>query len=171
MKSPKIKLTSREDLRNVQSLWATPEVMYYVGFPDGLHESMEHLEQKWLPWVQNAPKRQHYSIYTDGIGYCGESFYDVDKEGLAGMDIKLLPDARGKGIAFAGLAYALNQAFTLGNARSAYVDPSPENVKAIRLYRKLGFKETQRAAHLEDPGCPCVYIELTRADWEAAAWR
>ena len=166
-----IKLTEKEDLLNVQRLWADPAVMYYVGFPDGLHESMEHLEKRWLPWAQNPPMRQHYSIYEDAIGYCGESFYDVDDTGLACMDIKLLPCARGRGIAFAGLSHALTQMFMQTTATSAYVDPNPENAKAIRLYERLGFRRTERAAHLEDPGCPYVYMELTRADWEAATWR
>ena len=160
-----VKLTEKEDLQNVQRLWATPEVMIFVGFPNGLQESVEHLENKWLPWVQNPPSRQHYSIYADGIGYCGESFYDVDETGLAGMDIKLLPEARGKGIGFAGLSHALNEAFLIGNAKSAYVDPNPENIKAIRLYERLGFIVTERAAHLEDPGCPYVYMEITRDTW------
>ena len=166
-----IRTTDRDDLANVQRLWATPEVMHFVGFPEGLFESMEHLEKKWLPWVQNPPTRQHYSIYADSIGYCGESFYEVDETGLACMDIKLLPGARGKGIASAGLAHALNDAFAVGKAKSAYVDPAPNNEKAIRLYERLGFKRTERAAHLEDPGCPYVYMELTRADWGVATWR
>lgn len=166
-----VMLTQKEDIPNVQHLWATPEVMHFVGFPDGLHETLEHLEHRWLPWVQNPPLRQHYSIYAHGIGYCGESFYDVDEKGLACMDIKLLPAARGKGIAFAGLSYALNQAFSQGNAKSAYVDPDPQNLKAIKLYQRLGFQEAKRAAHLEDPGCPCVYMELNRAIWEVATWR
>lgn len=162
-----IKLTGYEDLLNVQRLWATPEVMHYVGFPDGLHESLEHLENEWLPWVQNPPHRRHYSIYEDSIGYCGESFYDVDETGLASMDIKLLPVARGKGIAYAGLAYALDQAFEVGCAERAYVDPSPENAKALRLYERLGFRVTERPSHLEDSGCPYVYMEITRTEWDA----
>lgn len=171
MNTVHIKLTSKEDLLNVQRLWANPEVMHFVGFPNGLHESLEHLENEWLPWVQNPPIRQHYSIYAEEIGYCGESFYDVDETGLACMDIKLLPCAKGKGIAFAGLAYALNQAFIIGNARSAYVDPNPENEKALKLYERLGFQQTTRAAHLGDPGCPYIYMELSRQEWEVAAWR
>ena len=127
---------------------------------------MEHLEKSWLPWVQNPPKRQHFSVYAEGIGYCGESFYDIDETGLACVDIKLLPCARGKGIAYTALAYALNQAFKVGGARSAYVDPDPENEKALRLYNRLGFQNAKRAAHLEDPGCPYVYMELTRENWE-----
>lgn len=171
MNTVHIKLTSKEDLLNVQRLWATPEVMCFVGFPEGLHETIEALENEWLPWVQNPPFRQHYSIHADGIGYCGESFYNVDDHGLACMDIKLLPCARGRGIGFTGLAHALDQAFTVGNATSAYVDPDPQNVRAIRLYERLGFQPAVRASHLEDPGCPYVYMELTHADWEVASWR
>lgn len=162
-----IRSTGRADLSNVQRLWATPEVMRFVGFPDGLQETLEDLETKWLPWVQNLPERQHYSIYARGIGYCGEAFYDVDEAGLACMDIKLLPEARGKGIAALGLSHALDQAFLLGNARAAYVDPAPENEKALVLYKRLGFVTTQRAEHLDDPGCPYVYMEVSGEDWQA----
>lgn len=161
-----IKVTEKDDLVNVQLLWATPEVMHFIGFPKGLHETLESLEQNWLPWVQNPPERQHFSIYAEDVGYCGESFYEVDETGLACMDIKLLPVARGKGIAFAGLAYALDQAFAVGKAKSAYVDPNPENIKALRLYERLGFRVTERAPHLEDPDCPYIYLEITREDWE-----
>ena len=90
-----IKLTEKEDLIHVQRLWADGEVMRFVGFPNGLQETMEHLEQEWLPWVQNFPSRQHYSVYEKDT-YCGEAFYDVDARGYACMDIKLLPNARGK---------------------------------------------------------------------------
>ena len=158
--------TASKDLLNVQRLWATPEVMYFVGFPKGLHETMEHLKEEWLPWVQKPPVRQHYSVY-DGECYCGEAFYNVDEEGWACMDIKLLPDARGKRIAFFALSYALDQAFLLGGAKTAWVDPNPDNVKARKLYDCLGFRTAQRPGHLEDPGCDYVYMELSREDWQA----
>ena len=161
-----IKRTEKEDLTNVQRLWADPDVMLYVGFPEGLQESMEHLEKEWLPWVQNFPNRQHYSVYHDGI-YCGEAFYDVDELGYACMDIKLLPAARGKGIAASALSHALDQAFLMGDAEVAWVDPNPENTKALKLYERLGFVPTQRPVHLEDPGCAYVYMEIKREDWQS----
>ena len=165
----RIKLTDRNDLRNVQALWATPAVMRFVGFPEGLHETLEHLVNNWLPWVQQPSLRRHYSVYAEEIGYCGEAFYDVDERGLACMDIKLLPAARGKGIAALALSHALDEAFLIGGANRAWVDPNPENTAALRLYARLGFRETVRAAHLEDPGCPYVYMEVNREDWQA--WR
>lgn len=161
-----IHLTGKEDLPNVQRLWAAPAVMRFVGFPEGLQQSMEHLENQWLPWVQQSPARQHWSIYADGA-YCGETFYDVDETGLATMDIKLLPEARGKGVAFAALSHALDAAFTHGLAKRAYVDPDPENRKALSLYAALGFLPAERPAHLKDYGLPYVYLEMTRENWEA----
>ncbi len=160
-----IRPTGEEDLENVQRLWASPEVMRFVGFPEGLHESMEHLRNEWLPWVQEPPLRRHYSVYAQGIGYCGESFYAVDETGLACMDIKLLPCARGKGIAYAAFSYALEQAFRVGKAERAYVDPHPENRKALALYASLGFLPEKRPAHLEP--WDSTYFELSRAAWEA----
>ncbi len=160
-----IHLTGEGDLENVRRLWASPEVMRFVGFPEGLHQSMEHLRNEWLPWVHNPPVRQHYSVYAQGIGYCGESFYNVDETGLACMDIKLLPSARGKGIAYAALSYALDQAFRTGKAERAYVDPHPENQKALALYASLGFLPATRPAHLEPWNS--TYFELSRKAWEA----
>lgn len=160
-----IKITAKEDLLNVQRLWASPEVMRFVGFPEGLRESLEHLEREWLPWVQDFPRRQHYSVY-DGDTYCGEAFYNVDEQGYACMDIKLLPHARGKGIASFALTHALDQVFLIGGAKQAWVDPNPENAKALKLYERLGFHTAQRPAHLEDPGCSYVYMEISRGAWQ-----
>lgn len=157
-------LTGEADLENVRKLWASPEVMHYVGFPEGLHKTLEELRQ-WLPWVQQPPSRQHYSVYAQGVGYCGESFYNVDETGLACMDIKLLPYARGKGIGYISLSYALDQAFRVGKAERAYVDPNPDNRKALSLYASLGFLPAVRPAHLEP--WESLYFELTADAWEA----
>lgn len=161
-----IRETAQEDLCNVQRLWASPEVMRYVGgFPEGLQVTMEHLREEWLPWALQKPGRCHYSVYAEGVGYCGESFYSVDETGLACVDIKLLPESRGKGIAEAALGHALEQAFSCGGARAAWVDPDPQNAKALTLYARLGFRAKPRPAHLTP--YPNPYLELSRNAWEA----
>lgn len=161
--SVELRLTGEADLENVRKLWASPEVMRYVGFPEGLQKTIEQMH-RWLPWVQQPPVRQHYSVYAHGVGYCGESFYDVDETGLACMDIKLLPCARGKGIGYTALSYALDQAFRVGKAERAYVDPNPENRKALSLYASLGFLPAVRPAHLEP--WESLYFEMTADVWE-----
>lgn len=159
-----LRQTGEEDLPNVARLWNDGAVMYYVGFPDGLGVTLEHLRKEWLPWVHSKPGRNHWSIYAEGVGYCGETFYDVDETGLASMDIKLLPEARGKAIAYYALDYALGQAFTVGGASRAYVAPNPENRPAWALYERLGFRPAERPAHLEPAD---TYLEMTREEYLA----
>lgn len=158
-----IKETTKEDLSNIVSLWNNGDVMFYVGFPKGLGVTVEAIEEKWLLSINKNDKRRHYSIYHDEIGYCGESYYGVKDDGYTVLDIKLLPKARGKGIAYAGLKYAIDKAFTEGDAKVVFVDPHKDNVKALKLYDKFGFKKKKH------PDIKYVdthnYLELSYEDY------
>ena len=57
-----IKETSLEDLKNVMDLWNDGEVMFYVGFPNGLGVTIEQLER----WLANNQKA--WSLY-ERIGF------------------------------------------------------------------------------------------------------
>lgn len=69
--------------------------------------------------------------------------------------------ARGKGIGTAGLKHAIKEAFANG-AKTVWVDPNPQNVKAIALYQRLGFVVKEPPAHVaqREEGCDAVYMEL-----------
>ncbi len=154
--------TTKADIPNIQSLWASGEVMHFVGFPDGLHKTVEEMEA-WYERLEAArPERNHYCIF-DGDTYCGEAFYRIDREhdDHAAMDIKLFPFARGKGIAALGLSHAINEAFKNG-AKAVRVDPNPKNEKAIALYKRLGFVEKPLPEYLRYYGFEQVYFELTK---------
>ena len=159
-----IKETTVEDLKNVQRLWADGDVMEFVGFPDGLHETDEGMKS-WLRWIEtNRPGLNHYSIFEDGK-YCGESFYEIDAEHKsAALDIKLFGFARGRGIATAGLAHAIKEAFRNG-AEIVWVDPNPANLKAIALYNRLGFQPKDFPEHLVsgDEAPDSIYMELRKS--------
>ena len=158
-----IKETTIEDIKSVQRLWADGDVMKFVGFPDGLHETDEVM-QNWLRWIEsNRPALNHYSIFEDGK-YCGESFYEIDAEHQsAALDIKLFGFARGRGIATAGLSHAIKEAF-LNGAEIVWVDPNPENRKAIALYERLGFQQKDFPEYLlsEDEEQTSIYMELSK---------
>ena len=139
-KKIKIVETSTTDLEHVADLWNNGDVMHFVGFPEGLGVTADALEANWLPKVNVDDKTKHYSIYSDELGYCGESFYKITAESKGMLDIKLLPKARGKGIAFQGLKHAIRQAFDLGKAKVVFVDPHKKNRTALKLYKKFGFK-------------------------------
>ena len=157
-----IRETTSRDLADVQKLWADGDVMKFVGFPEGLHETDENME-KWLSWIeQGKPLRNHYALFDDGV-YCGESFYSIDTahDYSAALDIKLFSFARGKGIGTAGLKYAIKEAFANG-ARRGWVDPDPQNGKAIALYQRLGFVVKEPPAYVaqQEEGYDAVYMEL-----------
>jgi len=158
------------DLEEIMRLWNDGEVMKFVGFPQGLGINMEEM----LAWYQRLDARRPlvnaYAIYADGLGYCGESFYRIEEKSSnsAALDIKLFKKARGQGLGTIGLTYAIEQAFAHGASR-VWVDPHPENEKALALYRRLGFVEKKTPAflkadesHMNPPG---VYMEITRGDW------
>ena len=157
-----IKETTERDLENIMNLWNNGEVMFFVGFPDGLGITLDQLKE-WFKVAIKNPERCHYSIYAEGIGYCGETFYNVDvKHDLASMDIKLLPHAQGKGIASKALSFAIDKAFTEGKVNRVYVEPQSANRKAWTLYEKLGFVSKERPNYLEEDD---TYLELTKYEW------
>ena len=156
--------TTISDLDNVALLWNDGDVMKFVGFPNGLGVTKRTLEEKWLPSINNNENRRHYSIYHDDLGYCGESYYEVIKNGKAALDIKLFSKARGKGIAFSGLKHAIDNAFYKSNAKSVYVDPQKINTKALSLYNKFGFREFPHPDINEAE--KHFYLELSKEDYE-----
>lgn len=158
-----VKETSAKDLDDVQRLWADGDVMRFVGFPNGLIETDAEM-QNWFKWIDsNRPVLNHYSIFENGE-YCGESFYEIDrKHKCAALDIKLFGFARGRGIAAAGLSYAIKEAFRNG-AEIVWVDPNPENTKAIALYKRLGFQQKAFPEYLIREGGEqsSIYMELLK---------
>lgn len=159
-----IRETTAEDIRDVQRLWADGDVMKFVGFPNGLVETDEEMES-WYRWIEsNRPVLNHYSIFEDGK-YCGESFYRIDAgHQSAALDIKLFGFARGRGIAAAGLSHAIREAFRNG-AETVWVDPNPENAKAIALYEKLGFRHRNFPDYLieKEEEQRSIYMELRKS--------
>lgn len=158
-----IKETSINDIDNVKRLWADGDVMKFVGFPEGLHESDESMK-KWMDWiVSSRPTTNHFSVFEQDI-YCGETFFDIDVNhgNSASLDIKLFKFARGKGIATVALTYAIEEAFKNG-AKKVWVDPNPANTKAIALYERLGFERKPMPEYLiGEEGIISIYMELVR---------
>lgn len=159
-----IKETDNGDLENLRALWADGDVMHFVGFPEGLVRTTEEMKT-WLQAINaRRPQANHFSIYDDGI-FCGEAFYGIDcaHENLASLDIKLFKHARGKGIGEKGLRFVIEQAFKHG-AKKVFVDPNPNNAKAIALYKKCGFIQADYPPHLQEKSAKyaAVYMELKR---------
>ena len=156
-----IKEADLKDVENVRRLWADGDVMKYVGFPEGLPETEENIREMILGTAERRPQSNYYAIFEDGV-YCGETSYDIDADTKsAPLDIKLFRFARGRGIGTKALSFAMAEAFRNG-AETVWVDPDPENEKAVALYERLGFVRKSMPAHViamgEDPK-KYVYME------------
>ncbi len=155
-----IKESTLEDVKNIQSLWADGDVMKYIGYPDGLHETEEAVKE-WLDRFRTSkPKENHYSIFEDDT-YCGETQYRIDENTkIASLDIKLFKFARGRGIATRALNFSIKEARKNG-AKVLWVDPHPGNEKAIALYKRMGFEKKEMPQHVIDLGeDPNVYVYM-----------
>ena len=83
-----IKESTREDVKNIQSLWADGDVMEFI-WPGGLQETEEGVWEWLNRSISIKPLGNHYSIYEDGK-YCGETSYKIDEANrCAALDIKL----------------------------------------------------------------------------------
>ena len=158
-----IKESTREDVKNIQSLWADGDVMEFI-WPGGLQETEEGVWEWLNRSISIKPLGNHYSIYEDGK-YCGETSYKIDEANrCAALDIKLFRFARGRGIATRALSHSIEEAFKNG-AETLWVDPHPANSKAIALYERLGFVRKEMPEHViemgEDPNV-FAYMELRK---------
>ena len=157
--------TSEADLPDLMALWNDGRVMAFVGYPNGLGATPDSMAA-WFRRLVADPSRRHRSIHDPHLGFCGEAYVAVDpSHDLAALDIKLRPEAQGRGIASRALQQVLEEIFAGALAGRAYVDPSRHNERALRLYERLGFVETTRPAWLGPPAPDALYLEVTLATY------
>lgn len=159
-----IRQTSKDDLKNIQKLWADKEVMAHVGIPDGIIRSDDQMNSWLVAQISKKANSKHYSIYKDGK-YCGEVHYEIftDHDNIADLGIKLYSFARGCGIANYALSFVIDKAYKNG-AKIISLDPNPNNKRAIRFYEKMGFvkKEAPYFVIKRFPQFDHYYMELNK---------
>ena len=152
--------TTAADLPDLLRLWNDGRVMRWVGFPDGLGYDQAKIEN-WFECVQADPCRHHYVVHSPEIGFCGEAYYAADPtRRRAALDIKILPEAQGQGIAVDALSKLISHIFeTEPDIQVVWTEPSEQNLAARRLYNRCGLMPRPRPADL---GQWESYWELSR---------
>ncbi|SRR6056297_4078208 len=160
-----IKQTIREDLENIKCLWNNVEVMKWVGFPAGIDQNINDLKE-WWEKIQQNEKTHHFVVYTKkNDNFCGELYYKKDaKHKRAGLDIKLLPQMQGRGLATESLQLLISYIFkNEPQIEAVWTEPSEENAAARKLYSRCGLKSKERPTDMKPAAS---YWELTRKDWQ-----
>lgn len=161
-----IKPTEEEDLKHIQHLWGTAEVMKWFGYPDGLQVSVEKLA-KWLAKIDKSSIRKSFVVFELSTGdFCGELFYEIDKEyKRAGLDVKFFPEAQGRGLGTESFKLLIRYIFENEPlVEAVWTIPSPSNIHAKKVYEHCGLKQSKQPVYMEHRD---LYMELTRDNWKS----
>ncbi len=145
-----IRRTTIADLPNLMTLWNDGQVTQWVGFPHGLGFDSEKT-MDWFRSLESDSERHHFVVSAEGLGFCGEIYYAVDKlHRRAALDIKFVPKAQGHGLA----AEALNALIWIvfesePNVDAVWTEPVAQNISAQRLYRRCGLTPKPRPVDME----------------------
>jgi len=154
--------TTEKDLHNLMTLWNRGDVMNFVGFPNGLSATMDSMTL-WLEKINQDSSAKHWCLYARDL-FLGEAYYRYELEGPSIIDIKLLPEYRGKNIAYRAVCTVLDMLFRDTPAKVAQVDPHKENGKSIALYERLGFERKEVFLY---EGEAHVLMLLEKSMWRA----
>ena len=138
--------------------------MKWVGFPDGLGVTLEKLET-WLDKLEANRETTHYVISTPDAVFCGEFFYRLYPElKIAGLDIKLMPEAQGQGIATQALNWLIETVFeNEPEVKEVFTEPNDDNQASQKLYARCGLESGPRPETLHAADS---YWALDRNNWK-----
>ena len=148
MTTVRLRETAEHDLDDLVRLWNDGRVMRWVCYPDGLGiTSREAVE--WLAAIRRDSHCRHLVVLADG-DFCGEAYYSADGvHRRAELDIKLRPEAQGRGVATAALSTLIDLVFEAEpDVDAVWTEPWPENEKAQALYSRCGLEPRPRPADL-----------------------
>jgi len=132
-----LRRTTAADRGDLLRLWNDGRVMALVGFPDGLGLTPEAFDD-WLAWVEANPARHHFVVHAPGIGFGGEVYAAICGR-AASLDVKLVPEARGRGLAATALAALIDWVFAAyPEVEVVSTEPAKANAAAKRLYARCG---------------------------------
>jgi RimJ/RimL family protein N-acetyltransferase len=149
-----------DDLEAMHAVLSHPLATRYWSTPPH-----EHIEQtrEWLASMIEAPGRRSfdYIVEHEGrcIGKCG--MYEVPEIGFI-----LHPDHWGRGLAAEALQAVIGKAFECLPLYAVIADVDPRNQASLALLKKMGFRETSRAARtwlIAGEYCDSIYLALPRS--------
>jgi len=140
-----IRSPKKSDVDFYKNLWADGKVMKYVGFPRGIVANRDDIMSRIeIPNpAENRlvveEKSSGETIAETGWGMDGE-YQFANGRNCAGLEIKIKKSHWGKGFGTEILRAVIEHVFNNTDFTVVFVDPNIENIGAVNLYKKLGFK-------------------------------
>jgi RimJ/RimL family protein N-acetyltransferase len=157
------------------ALWTDPRVMANVGFPQGLRITREEIVERLRREGDGPFERMLVAERKDTAEVVGECFLHLpDAEGVAGTDVKLLPEHWGHRYGLEIKQALVDLQFEETDAAAVRATPNVGNVASIKMQEAVGGVRVGETHHEfpEDMRGWTVPLHLYeyrvhRADWES----
>lgn len=170
-----IRRAQAEDAAFIHSLWTTPAVMHFVGFPKGLVVMIDEV-RKTIP---GGPDSEFGALLivsiqetNEVIGQC--KIGTPDAEGICEPDIKLKPAYWKNGYGRELWAALIDHAFTHSSTKIVQGTPNRANTASVRMQQGAGMTKVDEGvfeSHLsmQPAAVPVPYykLQITRQQWKS----
>jgi ribosomal-protein-alanine N-acetyltransferase len=134
-----IRTATAQDANLLHELWTDPRVMAHVGFPHGLRITRREIEQRLQEPVESEFDRVLVVVLAatgESMGEC--AMHTPDEEGIAEIDVKLLPsfwgNKYGTEVSRGLVGYLFNHTPCLAVGTS----PNVANIASIKMQETVG---------------------------------
>jgi len=169
-----IRIATETDVELFYALWTDPQVMTYVGFPQGIPLTLEGMKARPLEdngTVFDRPLVVELKATGQPIGQA--KLASPDEEGMAEPDCKLLPEFWGHKYGREAWQALVDYEFTHTDCKAVVGSPNVENIASIKMQEAAGMVRTGEDVYefpesMQAFTTPvhCYIYKITRKDWE-----
>jgi len=169
-----VRTATVEDADLFYALWTDPRVMKHVGFPQGLRITEGELGERLSKQKGSEFERLlvvELKSTGQAIGEC--KLGHPDEEGIAGPDLKLLPEFWGHKYGAEAWRELVAYQFTHTDCKAVQATPNVDNIASIKMQEAAGAVRVGEAVYqfpesMRDYTTPVhhYFYRVDRADWE-----
>ena len=171
----RIRRAQATDAEFIHTLWTTPEVMRFVGFPKGLSITIDEVREQ----IKSSPHSNFGSrliaeLYDTQvrIGQCKIGVPDAD--GICEPDIKLDPEFWGNGYGEELWKAMIDYAFENSPTSVVQGTPNRGNTASVRMQQGAGMIQVDEGVfepsttlHPQAISVPYCKFQITRNQWQS----
>ena len=169
-----IRAATAQDVDLLHELWTDPRVMAHVGFPHGLRITRCEIEQSLQKPFESALDRVLVVVLAatgESMGEC--AMHTPDEEGIADIDVKLLPAFWGHRYGTEACRGLVGYLFSHTSCKAVGTSPNVANIASIKMQEAVGGVRVGEQVYefpesMRDYTTPvhCYLFHVYRKDWE-----
>jgi RimJ/RimL family protein N-acetyltransferase len=172
----RVRRATVDDAGFIHSLWTSPDVMQFVGFPRGLAISVDEVREEIEDTAHaDFGSRLIVEQVDDGTRIGQAKLGNVNAEGISEPDIKLHPAVWGRGWGSELWTALIDYTFEHSDARIVQGTPNRANSASVRMQMGAGMVKVSEGEfnnHVggKHPGAipvPYYKLQITRSQWSS----